>query len=177
MSYRHKLDRRVRPPFKYCIPGSPCHERYHPTSRPHVRGRHLLNSKGRSTTPSSELFWASLEPASAPSGRIPEVVGVVPSLPLSLFLLATMFFVCFVSRPVGSVSPASGLRQFRLCAFWCGGHCSSSPRPAAQYVPPPPRRRPSAPGLHVRPAHGPLTRAPRSLALTITYARIYRGRH
>ena len=100
MSYRHKLDRRVRPPFKYCIPGSPCHERYHPTSRPHVRGRHLLNSKGRSTTPSSELFWASLEPASAPSGRIPEVVGVVPSLPLSLFLLATMFFVCFVERVV-----------------------------------------------------------------------------
>ena len=33
---------------------------------------------------------------------------------------------------------------------------------------------PSAPGLHVRPAHGPLTLATRSLALTITYARIYR---
>ena len=54
---------------------------------------------------------------------------------------------------------------------------SSSPRPAAQYVPPPPRGRPSAPGLHVRSAHGPLTRAPRSLVLTITYARIYRRRH
>eukprot|EP00964_Phaeocystis_antarctica_P079066 scaffold49220_cov57-Phaeocystis_antarctica.AAC.4 len=70
---------------------------------------------------------------------------------------------CVYNLGLSLVSPCFGTRAVRPSVALL----------AARFVPPPPTGRPSAPGLPFPGlAHCPSTRPPRSLVLTITYARI-----